>query len=47
MVPHMRLGPGDENLSHHPEEILSIRVGTCQPSGPDLQQQKEGKVIRT
>lgn len=31
---YVRFGPEDEDFSNHPEQVLSIRVGTCQPSCP-------------
>lgn len=30
----MRLGPEDENLGNHAEQLLSLWVGLLQPSGP-------------
>ena len=31
---HMRFGPENEDLSHHPEELVGVSVRLLQPSGP-------------
>lgn len=31
---HMGFGPENEDLSHHPEQLLCIRIGTGQPPCP-------------
>lgn len=35
---HVGLGPVDEDLSHHPEQLLSIGIGLCQPVCPGGQE---------
>lgn len=38
LVTHVGLGPVDEDFSHHPEQLLCIGVGLCQPVCPGGQE---------
>lgn len=42
---HVGLGPVDEDFAHHPEQLLCVGIGLCQPMCPGVQE-GTGKVCR-
>lgn len=38
---HVGLGPVDEDFSHHPEQLLCVGIGLCQPVCPGGQERMD------